>query len=180
MLKARRARGSDPGFTLIELMIALTVSGILLVLGVPMLRVVVENTRIRATCESIKYGLDLARNDAVRFNDQVEFASTATGWEVRRVSTGAVLHAGTGQEASHEIALTITPNGSDRVTFDSFGRSVATNPSDGSVPLTQVDVESVNPPTAAGYRPMRVQVLPGGGTRMCDPAVDATDPRVCL
>ena len=35
--------------------------------------------------ESIKYGLDLARNDAVRLNTQVEFASTATGWEVRRV-----------------------------------------------------------------------------------------------
>jgi len=180
VLKPCRARGLAPGFTLIEMMIVLTVTGILLVLGVPALRGVIENTRIRANSESIKYGIDLARNDAVRLNTQVEFASTATGWEVRRVATGEVLHAGTGREGSDLVTLTITPNGADRVTFDAFGHTVAANPSDGSVPLTDVDVESVTPPTASGYRPMRVQVLPGGVSRLCDPAVDATDPRACL
>jgi type IV fimbrial biogenesis protein FimT len=180
VLKPRRARGAAPGFTLVEMMIALTVTGILLVLGVPALRGVVENTRIRATSESIKYGIDLARNDAVRLNSQVEFASTATGWEVRRVTDGTVLHAGTGQESSHEVTLTITPDGADRVTFDSFGHTLATNPSDASVPLTQVDVASVHPPTVSGYRPMRVQVLPGGVSRLCDPAVSTSDPRACL
>lgn len=181
MLKPSRARGMAPGFTLVELMIAVTVSGILLVLGVPALRGVIENTRIRATAESIKYGMDLARNDAVRLNTQVQFVSSATGWAVSRVSDGTVMHAGTGQEAaSQQVVLTFAPGGSDRITFDSLGHSVATNPADGSAPLTQVDVESVNPPTVNGYRPMRVQVLPGGATRMCDPAVDATDPRVCL
>lgn len=180
MLKPPKARGMAPGFTLIELMIAITITGILLVLGVPALRGVVENTRIRANAESIKYGIDLARNDAVRLNTQVQFASGATGWEVSRVSDGVVMHAGTGSEASNEVKLTIAPAGADRITFDSLGRSLANNPSDGSAPLTQVDVESVTPPTASGYRPMRVQVLPGGAARMCDPAVDATDPRVCL
>lgn len=180
MLKPSRARGSAPGFTLVELMIVMTVIGILLVIGVPALRGVVENTRIRANAESIKYGLDLARNDAVRLNMQVQFVSTANGWQVSRVSDGTVMHAGSGQESSHEIALTITPDGADRITFDSLGRTVATNPSDGSVPLTQVDIESANPSSISGYRPMRVQVLPGGATRLCDPAVDATDPRVCL
>jgi type IV fimbrial biogenesis protein FimT len=180
VLKLRRARGAARGFTLIELMIAVTVTGILLVLGVPAMRGVVENTRIRATCESIKYGLDMARNDAVRLNTQIEFATTTAGWEVRRVTDGTVLHAGTGQEASHEVELTMVPADSDRVTFDAFGRSLATNPSDGSAPLTEIDVASVNPPTASGYRPMNVQVLAGGATRMCDPAAGSSDPRVCL
>lgn len=180
MLKPSRARGAAPGFTLLELMIAVTVTGILLVLGVPALRGVIENTRIRATAESIKYGLDLARNDAVRLNAQVQYVSTPTGWAVSRVSDGTVMHSGTGREGSQEVVLTIAPNGADRVTFDSLGHVVATNPSDGSAPLTQVDVESATPSGLSGYRPMRVQVLPGGATRMCDPAVDATDPRVCL
>jgi type IV fimbrial biogenesis protein FimT len=161
-------------------MLVVALTGILLALGVPSLRGVVENTRIRATAESIKYGLDLARNDAVRLNAQVQFVSTPTGWAVSRVSDGTVMHSGAGREGSQEIVLTITPDGADRVTYDSLGHVVATNPSDGSVPLTQVDVESVNPPAISGHRPMTVQVLPGGNTRMCDPAVGATDPRVCL
>lgn len=180
MLKPGRARGAAPGFTLVELMIAITVTGILLVIGVPALRGVVENTRIRAVSESMKYGLDLARNEAVRLNTQVEFVSGATGWEVRRVADGTVLHAGTGREGgSALVTLTITPQDADRVTFDSFGRALATNP-DGTAALTQVDVESVTPSTASGYRPLTVQVLAGGVTRLCDPAVDATDPRVCM
>lgn len=183
MLKPFRARGAAPGFTLIELMIAIAVTGILLVLGVPALRGVVENTRIRANAESVKYGLDLARNDAIRLNTQIEFASTPAGWVVRVPAaddSGQVMHRGTGREASHQVTLTMTPGDSDRVTFDAFGRMLAVNPSDGSAPLTQVDVESANPPSTSGYRPMRVQVLPGGATRLCDPAVDASDPRVCL
>lgn len=183
MLKPFRARGAAPGFTLVELMIAVAVTGILLVLGVPALRGVVENTRIRANAESLKYGLDLARNDAIRMNTQIEFASTSAGWVVRVPTandSGQVLHSGTGREASHLVAFTMTPGNADRVTFDAFGRRLAVNTSNGSAPITQVDVTSANPPSISGYRPMRVQVLPGGSARLCDPAVGATDPRVCL
>ena len=179
VLKPMRTRGAAPGFTLIEMMMVIAVTGILLVLGVPALRGVVENTRIRAVSESLKYGLDLARNEAVRLNTQVEFVSSATGWEVRRVIDASVLHQATGSQNPSEVTLTITPGGADRVTFDSFGRSLGVNP-DGSAPLTEVDIESTHPPGVSGYRPMRVQVLGGGVTRLCDPAVDETDPRVCL
>ena len=183
VLKPKDARESVSGFTLVELMIAVTVTGILLVLGVPTLRGVVENTRIRANAESFKYGLDLARNDAIRLNTSVEFAWTPTGWVVRIPAdddSGPVQHSGTGSEASRQVTFTLTPADADRITFDSLGNTLATNPSDGSTPLTQVEVESVNPPSISGYRPMRVQVLAGGTTRLCDPAVDADDPRVCM
>jgi len=165
------------------MMIALAVVGLLLALGVPAMRGVLENSRIRATSESLKYGLDLARTEAVRLNTQMEFASTDAGWVVRAPTaddSGAVLHAGTGREASGDVAVTFTPDDATRVTFDSFGRALGTNPADGTPRITQIDVASANPPSVSGYRPMRVQVLPGGATRLCDPAVDATDPRVCL
>ncbi len=183
MLRTSPVRGRAPGFTLVEMMIALTVVGILLVLGVPAMRGVVENTRIRATSESLKYGLDLARNEAVRLNQEMEFAATDEGWVVRVPTaddSAPLLHSGTGRESGSEVALTFTPTDARRVTFDSFGRALAANRADASAPVTSIDVESVNGTTLTGYRPMRVQVLTGGAARLCDPAVDATDPRVCL
>ncbi|MFO1405981.1 MAG: GspH/FimT family pseudopilin [Steroidobacteraceae bacterium] len=185
MLKPARVRRHSGGFTLIELMIAVTVAGILVVLAVPALRVVVENTRLRANAESLKYGLDLARQEAVRRNAQVEFAIVDEGWVVRvptNNDSATPLHAGTGREASDLVRLTISPDDTvpARITFDSFGRALAANPADGSAPITQVDVESANPPDSDAYRPLRVQVLPGGASRLCDPAVDSTDARACL
>ena len=75
--------------------------------------------------------------------------------------------------------MTIQPDDADRVTFDSLGRVVAPN-SDGSDPITQVDFESTHPPEVNGYHPLRIQMLAGGMSRLCDPAVGATDPRACL
>ena len=185
MLRPARIRGHERGFTLIEMMIAVTVTGILLVLAVPALRGVLENTRIRANAESLKYGMDLARQEAVRRNTQVEFAVVDEGWVVRVPTaddSAEQLHAGTGREASDLIDLTIAPDDGvpARITFDSFGRALPTNPADDSDPITQIDVEVVNPSGISGYRPLRVQVLPGGASRLCDPAVDATDPTACL
>ncbi len=168
------------GFTLIELMITLGVFGILLAMGVPAMRTFVENGRIRATGESWKYGLMLARNEAVRINAQVEFVSDDTGWQVRRVADATVLHQGTGKEGTSGLALDITPDDADRVTFDPFGRVVEPNTSDGSEPMTEVNIASANPPSSPGYRPLRLQLLGGGMSRLCDPDADDDDPRACL
>ena len=65
-------------------MIAIAIVAILLVLGVPTLRGVIENTRIRTAAESWNYGITLARNKAVRLNTPVEFLVDGTGWQVRR------------------------------------------------------------------------------------------------
>ena len=50
------------GFTLVELMVTIAIVGLLLVLGVPTMRGVIENGRIRTAAESWQYGLTLARN----------------------------------------------------------------------------------------------------------------------
>jgi type IV fimbrial biogenesis protein FimT len=171
------------GFTLVELMITVAVVAVLLVLGVPTLRGVIENGRIRAAGESWKYGLTLARSEAVRRNAQVEFVTDAGGWEVRLVTTGEVLHEAAGIEGAQRLDITILPDDATRVTYDSFGRVVDPNPNPpgGSEPIVQVDIESTNPPTDDDrYHPLRLQVLAGGMTRLCDPKVAATDSRACL
>jgi type IV fimbrial biogenesis protein FimT len=167
------------GFTVVEMMITIAVLGILLVAGVPAMRGVIENSRIRAGGEALKYGLTLARNEAVRRNAQVDFAVVATGWEVRTVIGGEVLHRGSGQEAAGGLQLTLAPEGADTVTFDPFGRVMDPNP-DGLEPFTQIDVEAANPPGVPGYRPLRVQVLDSGVARLCDPAAADDDPQACL
>lgn len=168
------------GFTLVELMVTIGVFAILLAAGVPALRTFVENGRIRAAGESWKYGLALARNEAVRLNSQVEFVAVDSGWQVRRVSDATVLHQGNGKEGMKGLALDITPVDADRVTFDAFGRAVEPNTSDGSEPMTQVELASSRPPSSPGYRPLRLQLLAGGMSRLCDPNADADDPRACL
>lgn len=167
------------GFTMIELMVTVAVVGVLLVLGVPTLRGVIETGRIRAAGESWKHGLALARTEAVRRNAQVEFFTDATGWQVRLVRDGTVLDQAAGNEGTAGLALTIAPVGADRVTFDSLGRTVDPNP-DGSEPITQVDLDSTNVPGTADYHPLRLQLLPGGMSRLCDPALPSTDSRACL
>ncbi len=181
MLNAAQPHRAAAGFTLIEIMITVAIISILLVLGVPTMRGVVENTRIRTATESYSYGLALARNEAVRLNAQVEFVMDATGWQVRTVANpGGVLHRGTGKEGTDQLTITVTPNGADRITYNSFGASLATNPSDGSAPMTEINFASLVPPGVSGYRPLDLQLRAGGMARVCDPAVSSTDPRACL
>jgi len=171
---------SAPGFTLVELMVAIAVFATVIAIGGPALRVFIENGRIRSVGESWKYGLSLARNEAVRLNGQVEFVATANGWEVRRVVDGVVLHEASGRESIRGLALQVAPADTDRVTFDPFGRAVDPNSSDGSEPMAQVDIRSARPPATSSYRPLRLQLLAGGLARLCDPGVAADDPRTCL
>jgi type IV fimbrial biogenesis protein FimT len=178
--RSARVRTHAPGFTLVELMVTIAILGILLVMGAPGLRSLVENGRIRTAGESMKYGLTLARSEAVRLNTPVEFVRDESGWQVLRVNDGTTLHRASGKEGTRGLALTVLPEGSDRVTYDSFGRVFAANPADDSAPITEVGIESANPPTTSDYRPLRLQVQPGGTARLCDPAVATDDPRACL
>ncbi|MBB6244772.1 prepilin-type N-terminal cleavage/methylation domain-containing protein [Rhodanobacter sp. MP1X3] len=82
------------GFSLIELMVTLTVFGILLVIGIPTYQQWTLNTRIRTATESIQNGLRLARNEASQRGTNVRFylfANTAGAaeWTVCLLPTSA-------------------------------------------------------------------------------------------
>lgn len=66
-------RPPQQGFSLLELMVTLTVFGILLLIGLPTYRQWLVNTRIRTTTESIQNGLRLARNEASQRGTNVKF-----------------------------------------------------------------------------------------------------------
>ena len=68
----------EAGFTLVELLIAITLMGILLFMGMPSFKSWIQNTQIRTATEAIQNGLELARGEAVRRNTQVRFQLTSS------------------------------------------------------------------------------------------------------
>ena len=82
------------GFSMIELIIALAVLGVLLALAAPSFNAWISNTKIRTAAEVIQSGLQLARAEAVRRNALISFqltsstggdctlATTATSWVI--------------------------------------------------------------------------------------------------
>lgn len=72
------SRYSTTGVTLIELLIGVTIVGIILIMGLPSFKSWVQNTQIRTATEAIQNGLELARAEAVRRNTLVRFQLTST------------------------------------------------------------------------------------------------------
>ena len=63
----------ERGFTLIELMVAISVMALLLMAVSPSLRDWVVNLRIRNTASAVEQGLQLARQEAIRRNQSTGF-----------------------------------------------------------------------------------------------------------
>jgi len=201
MLKRLHCRAA--GFTLIELMVTLTVLGMLLMVGLPSLATWLQNTQIRTAAEGVQAGLQLARAEALRRNASVRFqlvdslaagcvlSANGTSWVVSLAdTTGAcgtaaseavapqIIQKRSGAEGSPNAAVSAT--GGASVVFSGLGRVT------GAGAIAQIDIS--NPAggackTPAGNEPMRclrIQVASGGQVRMCDPAVTAApDPRTC-
>lgn len=164
---------TSSGFTLVELLIAVAVLGILTALALPSFTQWIANTKIRSTTESILAGFQLARTEAVRRNSAVQVVLGAdTGWTVTHVSSGAVIQTRPATEGSDRVSLTITPAGATTVSFNGLGRVA------NATPITQVLVDSTAI-AAASTRELQIRINAGGEARACDPSKAGTDPRGC-
>jgi type IV fimbrial biogenesis protein FimT len=169
------AMATARGFTLIELMIALVIFGLLTMLALPQFTSMMANFQIRTASEALLNGLQTARGEAVKRNSGVQLIlGNQTGYSVKIVSTGEVIRNRSGNEGSRAAVITVTPPGATIATFNSLGQ-LAANP-DGSAPISQLDVSTATL-TAADLRPMRI--IAASAVRMCDPQVAAGDPRAC-
>jgi type IV fimbrial biogenesis protein FimT len=194
---------ASAGFTLIELMIGLTVLGIVLMIGLPSLATWIQNTQIRTAAEGMQSGLQLARAEALRRNTTVRFqlvdtltsacvpSATGSNWVVSLADATGACDAAPSDTAAPQIIqkkdgaegapnAVVTATGGSSVTFNGIGRVVNAGP------ITRVDITNTRGgacKTAVADEPMRclrVTVSSAGQVRMCDPAVtDVTDPRSC-
>jgi type IV fimbrial biogenesis protein FimT len=165
------------GFTLVELMTGIGISAILAAIAVPQFNVFIQNARIRASAESLQNGLSLARAEAVRRNERVEFVRSSAGWTVNSLASGTLHEAG-GKEGTKGLSVMIGPDGADRITYDSAGRRTPNQ--DDSDPIVSIDIGSSSPSSSASYRPLRIQMQSSGSARLCWPAAPKNDTRMCL
>lgn len=151
------------GFTLVEMMIVVTILGILASIAVPGFAGWMRNLQVRNAAESILTGIQKARTEALMRNASVSFVLGAgTDWTVVLVSDGSVLETRLGMEGSSAVARAELPPGATTLTFSNLG--IVTN----ATPIQQLDLTIAN-----GTRPLRVMIGAGGGARLCDPTIAA-------
>ena len=176
MLTADKRQG---GFTLIEVMIALTLLALLMGIGVPTFRSWIQNSQVRTAADGVIAGIQLARSEAIRRNKPVEFdLRTGADWSVVLVSPRTTIQDRKGNAGTKNAVFTVTPAGADRLTFNPVGAPSGNN-QDGSFPIQQIDITSSQ--TVDGLRPLRIVVSVAGSVRLCDPdpKLSAGDPRRC-
>lgn len=175
MLNAKLKSG-HLGFTLVELLIGITIMAIVLAVAMPSFNTWIVNTKIRTTAESVANGLQRARAEAVARNTNVSFVlGTGTNWTVNVVSPASVLESRYSAEGSTGVTPTVSPAGATTVTFNNLGL-IVTN-ADASASILKVDFAAVG-----GNQNLRVVIgVAGAGlTRVCDPNLaTGSSPRAC-
>lgn len=178
------------GFSLIELMVTISIAAILLAVGVPSLGQWVRSGSINAMGESVQNGLRRAQVEAVSRNVPVEFAlvdgvpsptnfkvadltaaADKVNWVVRTVENGTEMFVQGGVGGSTAPGAKI--KGPARIFFAGFGRA---QDKDG-VLLGATQVFRVTHPDSD--RVMCVYVTQGGAIKMCNPNVPDGKPGAC-
>ena len=195
----------ERGFSIIELMVSVSLIAILVMLAAPSLATYTQNSKVRAAAESFLAGVQSARVEALRTNLPVEMvlttdapiaankdtpntSSTSGSWLVRRVATSgttsfidgksALEGSGTGGASLVTVnAITASGAAQPTVTFTSSGNTNLGTSWQVDFGSASANCASASPP--GPVRCLRVIVKPSGQVKSCDPAATAPDSRAC-
>ena len=195
MLNAR-----DRGFSLIELMVAVSVLAILMAMAIPNFTTWIRNARVRTVAEALQSSIRLAQAEAQRRNQSVvlfrttskDCLTSATAdaggaqWQIRSVPNPLMtddipeaIQCGVLTDVSSGVALTSTATA---LCFAGDGRQTTlTDPASiGANCTAAVAAYRVEPAaSSAEGRPLQLDVSLSGAVRMCDPGKPSTAPDGC-
>lgn len=192
------------GFTLVELVVTLAVFAMILALAAPGVVDWMSNTRIRNVADSLQNGIQIARGEAVRRNQNVSFWLVSMQ-DPAQLSNDCALSASSGSwvvsvnaPTSHCADAPSTDSSpmivTGRAVNDAGGNvTVSALQSDASTGATSItfdgfgratNTDSIRSIDVTGSSSsninLRIVVSSAGLVRMCDPRVtDANDPRKC-
>ncbi|MDO8934180.1 MAG: GspH/FimT family pseudopilin [Rhodocyclaceae bacterium] len=167
------------GFSLVEIGITLALVALILGLGLPTLQTTLANMRVRQVAESLRDGLQTARNEAVKRNATVAFnldSATGGGWSVTLASDGSLLRSKSASEGSN-IFVAATPAGVAEVDFNNLGLMTLPVVTSVTLAVSHPNAGACGP--AGSIRCLSVVVLAGGQVRFCDPQRTSPDPQAC-
>ncbi len=197
------------GFSMVELMVTLTILVLLVLAAMPSIGTWLDNTRIRNEGDSLITGLQTARGEAVKRNQNVSFwlvqltdpaklandctlSDTSGSWVVSVYAPNS--HCA---DDATSTDATVNPSGvvlARAMGGDSGRVSVKAVQSDGTSSSNFVTFNGFGRVAGSGfisrvdldgtggatYRKLSVMVSNTGAVRLCDPAVTSTtDPRKC-
>lgn len=93
----RASSATQRGFTLIELMVALAVAGVLVAVGLPSFRELMATQRAKSAASELHLSLLMARSESIKRSTNVELVHNGTGWTdgwVVRVDPAATFQGG--------------------------------------------------------------------------------------
>lgn len=105
------------GFTLLELLVVLTVTGILLAIGLPRARLTVDRTVVRSAASDVRATLGLARTLALA-GHTVIVVDVDSGEGLLRIRHGPNVLARRAVERAHGVELRATR---DSLSYDPYG-----------------------------------------------------------
>ena len=201
MLNAARQRG----FNLVEVVVAVSVLGILLAATLPSMTDWIRSSHVRGLAETTQTGLQKARSEAMKRNKVVTFwmvtptdtaspddtcalASTSAAWVVSLDDPSD--HCATAPSASlaPRIVETYGPgqaaSGINVTAVDRDGNATTSVSFNGFGQRVGGGVAKIDIAHSAStdVRPLRIEISTSGGIRMCDPratAANANDARAC-
>ncbi len=176
-MRRRDSLSAYRGFTLIELMVVVSIMTVVMAIAAPSLVDFVRNRAIVQAATDIASGLQVARAEAVRRNQRIAFALDGPGWTVT-AADGSEVSRKSRSEAASTLSIAVNSGGT-KATFGGLGGLV--DNADGSSALDEITVtQAAAVMPASRARPQRVLISAGGAVRMCDPSVTTVgDVRAC-
>ena len=191
-----RARAG--GFSLIEMMVAIAIMGVLMAIAIPSFQEYLVNSRVRAAAENFVAAMSVAKAEAASKNANVELllstaapADVATadpedgvaGWMIRLADKTTYLD---GQQLAQDGQSRVAITSDDpSVTFTPLGGTTL-----GAIPLaintfmfsSPNDGTCVHVGASGKVRCLAAQVSATGRVKLCDPQTtleNTDDPRAC-